>query len=274
MKKINLVVAGVLAVSASHLFAQTAAPAAEPAAAAAPAPTPDWTITGNMALSSDYRTRGISQTDKGPALSGGFDIAHSSGFYIGNWNSNIDSTYYNGANLEMDIWAGFRGTVGDVGYDIGAFYYYYPGSGSGGAGSGLPGIDNKEIYVGASYGPVSARVYIPIGDFFSAERIYPGTGSADGSYYVDVSGSQSVGDGFTLIAHVGYQKLEGAARITQTSGSVANDYWDWKLGGSYTFSTGYVVSLVYIDTSIDFKPYASSRNISGATGVLSVSRTF
>jgi hypothetical protein len=101
MKKINLVVAGVLAVSASHLFAQTAAPAAEPAAAAAPAPTPDWTITGNMALSSDYRTRGISQTNKMPALSGGFDIAHSSGFYVGNWNSNVDSDYYTGANLEI-----------------------------------------------------------------------------------------------------------------------------------------------------------------------------
>jgi len=268
MKKINLVVAGVLAVSASHLFAQTAAPAAEPAA-----PTPDWTISGNMALSSDYRTRGVSQSNKMPALSGGFDIAHSSGFYVGNWNSNIDSDYYTGANLEMDFWAGFRGTVGDVGYDIGAFYYYYPGSGSG-SGTGLPGIDEKEIYVGASYGPVSARVYIPIGDFFSAEKLFPGTGSADGSYYVDVSGSQSVGDGFSLIAHVGYQKLKGAAKITQTSGSVANDYWDWKLGGSYTFGTGYVVTLVYIDTSINFKPYASSRNVSGATGVLSVSRTF
>jgi uncharacterized protein (TIGR02001 family) len=99
MKKINLVVAGVLAVSASHLFAQTAAPAAEPAAAAAPAPTPDWTITGNAGLFSDYRFRGISQTDKKPAFQGGFDVAHSSGFYLGNWNSNIDSSFFGGANI-------------------------------------------------------------------------------------------------------------------------------------------------------------------------------
>jgi len=280
MKKINLVVAGVLAVSASHLFAQTAAPAAEPAAAAA-APTPDWTISGNMALSSDYRTRGISQTDKMPAISGGFDVAHVSGFYFGNWNSNIDSTYYNGANIEMDVWTGFRGTVGDVGYDIGAFYYYYPGAGSG-SGSGLPGIDEKEIYVGASYGPVSARVYIPIGDFFSAEKIW-NQGSATGSYYVDVSGSQSVGDGFSLIAHVGYQKLKGSAKygFQETDGNLPNDYVDWKLGGSYTFGTGYVVTLVYIDTNIKARAYGAvdgshgqSRIVSGATGVLSVSRTF
>ena len=94
-------------------------------AAPAPAPTPDWTITGNAALSSDYRTRGISQTDRRAAFSGGFDVAHSSGFYIGNWNSNIDSDFYTGANLELDFWAGYKGSVEGIGYDIGVFYYYY-----------------------------------------------------------------------------------------------------------------------------------------------------
>jgi uncharacterized protein (TIGR02001 family) len=268
MKKINLAVAGLLAVSATHLFAQTAAPAA---------PAPDWTITGNMALSSDYRTRGISQSDKKPALSGGFDVVHSSGFYIGNWNSNIDSDYYTGANLELDFWTGFRGTLGDtgVGYDIGAFYYYYPGSDRNNA----PGIDNKEIYVGTSYGPVSARVYIPLGDFFSAQRNYGGK-SADGSYYVDVSGSYDLSNvgapGFGVFGHLGYQKLKGAAKLADESagGKYQSDYMDWKLGVNYTFSNGYVAALSYIDTDIDFRAYTGGRMISGATGVLSLSKTF
>ena len=153
MKKINFVVAGLLAVSASHLLAQTAAPEA--------APTPDWTITGNMALSSDYRTRGISQTDKMPALSGGFDVAHSSGFYIGNWNSNVDSDYYTGASLELDFWTGFRGTLGDtgLGYDIGAFYYYYPGSGSGGATVAVP---SAQSLAQCSTEPSSSSGAVPI----------------------------------------------------------------------------------------------------------------
>ena len=275
MKKINFVVAGVLAVSATHLFAQTAAPEA-PAAAAAP--TPDWTITGNMALSSDYRTRGISQTDKKPALSGGFDVVHSSGFYIGNWNSNIDSDYYSGANLELDFWTGFRGTLGDtgVGYDIGAFYYYYPGS----ARNGAPGIDNKEIYVGTSYGPVSARVYIPIGDFFSAQRNFGGK-SASGSFYVDVSGSYDLSSmgapGFGVIGHLGYQDLRGAAKLTPYNKTKAeSSYIDWKLGVTYTFANGYVAGLSYIDTDIDVVNSGGSptRIISGATGVLSLSKTF
>jgi uncharacterized protein (TIGR02001 family) len=273
MKKINFVVAGLLAVSATHLLAQTAAPEA-PAVAAAPAP--DWTIAGNMALSSEYRTRGISQTDKMPALSGGFDVVHSSGFYIGNWNSNIDSDYYTGASLELDFWTGFRGTVGDtgVGYDIGAFYYYYPGS----ARNGNPGIDNKEIYVGTSYGPVSARVYIPLGDFFSAQRNFGGK-SADGSFYVDLSGSYDLANvgapGFGLIGHFGYQKLKGAAKLTDiSSGKLEDGYVDWKLGANYTFGNGYVVTLSYIDTDIKIRAYTGGRMISGATGVLSLSKTF
>jgi len=210
-----------------------------------------------------------------PAVSGGFDVVHSSGFYFGNWNSNIDSDYYTGANLELDFWAGYRGAVGDVGYDVGVFYYYYPGSGRNGA----PSIDNKEIYIGTSYGPVSARLYIPVDDFFSAEKLVPGGGNAAGSVYLDLSASYDLGklgaQGFGLIGHFGYQKLKGSARLpSDSTGKLEDSYVDWKLGVNYTFSTGHVVALTYIDTDINYRAYQGGRMISGATGVLSVSKTF
>ena len=268
MKKINLVVAGVLAVSASHLFAQTAAPAAEPAAAAAPAPTADWTITGNAGLFSDYRFRGISQTDKKPAFQGGFDVAHSSGFYLGNWNSNIDSSFFEGANIEMDFYGGFKGAVGDVGYDIGAIYYYYPGSGR----DGGTKIKNTEVYVGTSYGPVSAKLYYPISDFFSTEELNPGGGDAAGSYYLDVSGAYDLGNGFGLTAHVGYQKAKGAAKCF--SFDCESSVIDWKLGATYGLSNGFVLGLAYIDTDNDEILGATGKKISKATGVLSLSKAF
>jgi len=266
MKKINLVVAGVLAVSASHLFAQTAAPAVAPAAAAAPAPTPDWTITGNAGLFSDYRFRGISQTDKKPAFQGGFDVAHSSGFYLGNWNSNIDSSFFGGANIEMDFYGGFKGAVGDVGYDIGAIYYYYPGSDR----NGTAEIKNTEVYVGASYGPVSAKFYYPISDFFSAEDLLGG-GNAAGSYYVDLSGAFDLGNGFGLNAHVGYQEAKGAAKGLYAGES---SVIDWKLGATYGLSNGFVLGLAYIDTDNDEILGATGKKISKATGVLSLSKAF
>ena len=114
-------------VIASALFAASVLPSL--AAAQTVAPADDYTITGNVSLINDYRFRGITQTMKKPALQGGFDFSHASGFYLGNWNSNV-SEYagFPGGNLEMDFYGGYKTTFGDFGLDVGAIYYYYPGS--------------------------------------------------------------------------------------------------------------------------------------------------
>ncbi|MBS0309234.1 MAG: hypothetical protein JSS58_09715, partial [Proteobacteria bacterium] len=77
MKKMILS-AAVLAAFATPAFAQQAA-----------APASPHTFTGNVTVATDYRFRGISQTFKQPTVQGGFDYSHSSGFYLGNWNSNV-----------------------------------------------------------------------------------------------------------------------------------------------------------------------------------------
>jgi len=82
----SLAAAALAAAFAGSAWAQTPAPAP---AAAAPAPEPDWTFTGNVGLYSQYVFRGISQTNEKPALQGGFDLGHKSGFYVGTWASNI-----------------------------------------------------------------------------------------------------------------------------------------------------------------------------------------
>src|SRR5256885_11108580 len=76
------------------------------AAAQATAPSP---LTGNATLISDYRFRGISQTFQEPAIQGGFDYAHASGLYAGNWNSNVSQgAGFPGGNIEMDFYGGFK----------------------------------------------------------------------------------------------------------------------------------------------------------------------
>ena len=80
-------------------------------------PEPEITFTGNAGLFSDYRYRGYSQTDYRPAFQGGFDFAHKSGFYLGNWNSNVSSVLFNGASLEMDFYGGYKTTFGDFGLE-------------------------------------------------------------------------------------------------------------------------------------------------------------
>jgi len=86
----------------------------------------DIAVSGNAGLFSDYRFRGFSQTGYSFAFQGGFDIAHKSGFYVGNWNSNVEQGLYTGAHLELDLSAGYKTTLEPLGVDIGYLYYHYP----------------------------------------------------------------------------------------------------------------------------------------------------
>ena len=261
MKKNIVALAAFASFAAVPAFAQTAAAAAAPAS--------DWTVTGNVGLFSDYRYRGISQTDKKPALQGGFDIGHSSGLYIGNWNSNIDSAQYNGANLEMDFYGGYKTTFDAFGFDVGVIYYYYPNSGNNPTGSLK--IDNTEIYVGGSFGPVSLKYYYAVSDFFSAP-------DSKGSSYLDLGFVYDFGNNFGVNAHYGYQYLKGDARAAEIGGQFPGpgNISDWKIGGTYTVD-GWVFGLAYIGTNRNYTAGTAAltnKNISDGTALVSVGKSF
>src|SRR5437016_2543397 len=111
----------------SILSLAVAAAALVPGLAAAQATSPS-PLTGNMTLVTDYRFRGISQTFGKPAFQGGFDYAHSSGFYLGNWDSNVAETAgYPGGNLEMDFYGGYKRAVGGFGIGAGLSDVHFPG---------------------------------------------------------------------------------------------------------------------------------------------------
>jgi len=242
-----------LAMAAAPSFAQTAA-------------TPEYTFTGNAGLFTDYRFRGISQTVKQPAFQGGFDFSHQSGFYLGNWNSNVDSGFYNGANLEMDFYGGFKGSFDAFTYDIGALYYYYPGSGI----AGTNKIDNTELYVAGGWGPFSLKYSYAVSDFF-------GITDTKGAYYVDGTITYPLSKEIALIGHVGYQGgLKNGARITEFDGSVRTSITDWKFGATYDLS-GWILGASYIDTDRSFSGGTGSlenKDIANGTVVLSVTKSF
>src|SRR3954453_24359 len=111
----------VLSAAVAAAFAVPTLVAAQTPAAAPPP------VTGNMTIASDYRFRGISQTYNGPAIQGGIDYAHPSGFYLGNWNSNVSSLLFTGGSaIEMDFYGGYKKSFGDIGMDVGFIYYHYP----------------------------------------------------------------------------------------------------------------------------------------------------
>ncbi len=250
------------------VLAAFAAPAAVHAQATAAAPASPHSFTGNVGLFSDYRFRGLTQTMTRPALQGGFDYAHSSGFYIGNWNSNVSSTVFPNANLEMDLYAGFKPSFGEVTGDIGAIYYYYPGSRAGftnpdtGDTNSPKHVNNKEIYAGAAWKFASLKYYYSLDEFFSV----PDT---KGSWYLDGTVSFDLGSGFGIMGHVGRQKVKNFSDAS---------YTDWKVGVTKDIG-GFLFGAAYVDTNAKDSAwtYADARksiNIGKAGVVLSVSKTF
>ncbi len=260
MRKKALIAAAVAAACAAPLsvFAQ---------AAASTRPEPEYTITGNAGLFSDYRFRGFSQTDYDPAFQGGFDFTHKSGFYLGNWNSNVSSVLFNGASLEMDFYGGYKANFGDFGLDVGTIYYYYPGTGK-----YVSGFDAKnwEVYVGGSYGPLSAKYFYSFTDFFGLKA--PGV-DTKGSKYLDLTGTFDVGSGVGIVAHAGWQKVKNG----KTVGLIDDEVWDYKLGVTYDIAgSGWIAGAAIIGTS-EKKLFLESDLSDGAgktSLVVSVSKTF
>jgi uncharacterized protein (TIGR02001 family) len=222
----------------TFLCAAVVAPVAVKAQAAKA--EPDFTFSGNLTIGSDYRFRGYTQTDYQPTIQGGVDFAHKSGFYLGNWNSNVSSNLYNGAPIEMDFYGGWKTTFGDFGLDVGAIYYYYPGTGE-----YNPDFEaeNFEAYIGGSYGPVSLKYYYAFTDFFGLKG--PGV-STDGSQYFDLTGTFPVGDGFAVVAHAGFQIVKNYEEL----GGPSDNVWDYKLGGTWDmFGSGWTLGAFWVGTS-------------------------
>jgi uncharacterized protein (TIGR02001 family) len=214
----------------SVLSFSVAAAFAVPTLVLAQATPPAPTVPGNVTIASEYRFRGIDQTNGKPAIQGGLDYSHSSGFYVGNWNSNVSSgAGFPGGNVEMDFYGGFKKSFGDIGTDVGFLYYYYPGT--------SPKIDNKEVYVGASWKWISAKVFYALSDYFDARS--PAGETTKGTYYLDLSGTYDLGGGFGVTAHYGRLKMKNFSDAS---------YSDWKLGVTKDVS-GWILGAAYIGTN-------------------------
>lgn len=245
--------------------AVAAALAAPTLAAAQAAASP---VTGNISLTTDYRFRGLTQTMQRPALQGGFDYAHSSGLYVGNWNSNVSSTVFPNANLEMDFYGGYKRSFGDLGLDVGFIYYYYPGSRAAltnpqtGTTVADTKIDNKEIYIGGSWKWLSVKYFHSIDDLFSV----PDTKN---SWYLDGTATFDLGSGWGVVGHIGRQEVKDWDDAT---------YTDYKLGVTKDIG-GYVFGAAWVDTNAKdaawtYTDARKSMNIGKSGVVLSVSKTF
>ncbi len=86
----------------------------------------DIKVSGDVAFTSNYIWRGMTQTDDSAAIQGAFNLEYK-GFYTGIWGSNVDFNGEDDAVVEIDFLAGYKNDVYGITYDIGYGQYTYPG---------------------------------------------------------------------------------------------------------------------------------------------------
>jgi uncharacterized protein (TIGR02001 family) len=264
--------------------------------AADAAPAPDLTVAYNVGLYSQYIFRGLTQTNHKPALQGGVDLTHSSGFYLGAWGSNIswltdgqagtaETKYYkSGGSLELDLYGGYRYTFANgLGIDVGALQYYYPGTRD----KQFPKANTTEIYGAVSYGWLQAKISDVVSDaawgFGKASSSNPKADKARGTYYAELNATIPVSDligskedllsGITGLVHVGRQEFD-AGRWNDFA-----SYTDYKVGLQKTFANGvnlggyWTKATTNDDRSAAYWIY-DGKNIGESTGTVYLQKTF
>jgi uncharacterized protein (TIGR02001 family) len=197
------------------------------------APTPDYTLSYNVGVTSDYRFRGISQTTFDPALQAGVDFAHKSGVYLGVWGSNVswikDFAGAKDGNLEIDLYGGYKGAItNDLGFDVGVITYQYPSN------NAPVNANTTEVYGALTYSIVTAKFSQSTGNFVA-------NANSSGSQYFEVAANFDLGSGFSLTPHVGRQTIPNQANN-------AGDYTDYSLTLAKDFGNGLTASIAAIGT--------------------------
>lgn len=212
-------------------------------------------ISYNVALTNEYRYRGLAQSRFDPALQGGIDYVHApSGFYVGTWMSTIKWIEDSGGsgNLEVDLYAGKRGQLSElISYDVGGLFYGYPSN-------GLPTNANTfELYGQLGIGPAYVKYSHATSNLF-------GVADSKRSGYLDIGANVDLGEGVVLNLHAGRQRVKNSS---------AWSYSDYKIGATKDF--GYVaVSLAWVKANNSLYTTPDGRKTGRSAALLSVSKTF
>ncbi len=267
--KTYLTLSAIALAAAATLTSGTVLAQAKPA-------TPEFSVTGNFGITSDYRFRGISQTDGDPAFQGGFDLAHSSGLYVGTWGSNVSSWAAGpttSTKLEIDLYGGYKTEVAGVGLDVGAIAYMYPGSRTGDSGANWR-ANTQEAYLGLAYGIATFKT-----SYVLSKNYFASAGSDNsGTMYYDLTLAKEVMPKLTASVHAGYTdyKKDNAYVAGKFS------YADYNVGLAYDLGNAFTLGAKYFwnDAKDGTKAYAgpagsvSGKNLLKDGFAVSLTKTF
>ncbi len=228
-KKTLLAAAGLAALWASPVYAQ------DEGGSDTDPPASGISVSGNAAVTSDYRFRGVAQSGGDFAIQGGIDVSHDSGFYIGTWGSSINFA----GGTEIDIYGGWSGEVtSGLELDVGLLYYFYPDAG--GVGGGATDFFEPYASLSGTVGPVETTVGLAYS--WSGQSALA---NQDNLYIHTDVGVGIPGTPVTLNGHIGFSKGDSFLATLQ---GADDSYIDWAIGADLVITENLTAGIKYTDT--------------------------
>lgn len=176
----------------------------------------EGSLSYNISATNNYVWRGVSQSEKEPAVQGGIDYANGN-FYVGAWGSNVSFEGDEETSLEVDVYAGIKPVVGNFTFDFGAVYYAYP--------------DND----GLNFGELKGGFSHPMGAGSIGAVMYVNWETLENPYY-ELNASQPIGEKFSVSGAIAKQEFDGG------------DYSTWNIGLGYALNETLSLDVRYWDT--------------------------
>lgn len=192
-------------------------------------------LSGNVGVTSDYLFRGLPQSG-GAAVQGGLDYAADSGFYVGTWASTINfGADPGGAGAEVDVYAGFGGEAGGMGYDLGVIYYWYSEEDE--VDNPDPSYNTVELYGSLSFG------LFTVGAYYAPDKYF---GVDENAYGVNLAMSLPVSEKLAFDVFVGHNGGKGNEAFAN-----GDSYIDYSIGFSADVGNGFGAGFALVGTDID-----------------------
>ncbi len=232
----------------------------------APAMPYGLSFSGSAAVTTDYRFRGMTQTETDPAVQAGFTLSHKSGVYFGLWGSNVN--FGSGTpSLELDPSIGYAATLDSFSskpvLDVGVVYYNYPSA--------------SDLSWAELYGKLTFADVFVSGDSLLTNINYTNDYAAADTSSWNINAAYSIpfgASGFGGVAGLGYTKVSDENKYSFNGD---DNYVDWKAGITYGFKSipGAAAELAAVGTNIDTKNMSNAQSRGVDTGaVLTLSKTF
>jgi uncharacterized protein (TIGR02001 family) len=233
-------------------------------------------LSTNIGFFTDYTFRGISYGRERGAIQGGIDYAHSSGFYVGAWASNVEKDALAGNTVELDLYGGYATALTqDIGINVGFLQFYYPDNNHTGE-NGVGGSPNTtELNAAVSYKYFTLKDSYAVTNFFGLNNASGGNGNSRGSNYIELNVAYPlpISSGLNLALHVGRQTVHNYSELNYTDWLIGINK-DFEIAGTKGWNAGVNFTTTNADDDLYVDYSAGAWETANSRAVGYIKRTF